>query len=318
MKKLVSIVLALVMVLSLGTVAFAANSTNASLIKTYTVNNGTAPAETFNFKFEAVSYKNGDGEIVNNANIPEIANASVSFDALATTSDKNVAIGVNVDDYNLGVYTYKVTEVVPETKTAGVTYSAEELYLVLTVLRNEDNTKYYVANLHYGNVDGSKTTGFTNQYDSGSLTVEKIIKGNSAKMDKEFTFTIEFTAAAGTEIKSTIATSSTSGDSGTWSEDGLTYTVKLSNNDNITLSNIPAGVTYKVSEDKENYTQSVNGNTNGTMNANGDVTVTFTNTLDNEVDTGVTMDTIPYIVVLAVAALGLVAFVANKRRAAEF
>lgn len=122
--------------------------------KTYQVNNGTAPAETFTFKFEGQSYVNGDGQTVTGATIPAIADATISFDALTETSTKSAELDINANNYNLGVYTYKVTETAGD--TAGVTYDDTELYLVLTILRDENSTKHYVAAMHYETATGEK------------------------------------------------------------------------------------------------------------------------------------------------------------------
>lgn len=325
MRKLISLALALVMILSLSTVAFAEVTDDydefvnkpVALSKTYEVNNGTAPAETFTYKFEGVSYVNGNGETVNDASIPAIADVSIAFDAINTTTTKSVSVSVNPSSYNLGVYTYKVTEVAPTTKTAGVTYSDENLYLVLTILRDEQSNKQYVAALHYANTNGSKEEGFTNEYDAGSLTVTKEITGNMADMSKKFTFTITFAAPQGTAIRSAIASNSAAGN---WSEDKLTYTISLGDGESVTLSNIPAGTFYTVSEDAENYVSDGGVFTDATKTiAAGDTdSVTFTNTLDKGIDTGISMDSMPYVLLLAVATMGLAVLFTKKRMMREF
>ena len=322
MKKLLSMMLTLVLVLGMSTAAFATDYDNyldkkPVVPKTYEVKNGTAPAETFTFKFEGVSYKNGDGNVVENATIPAISNVTTSFDALTATAAKTAEASIDADQYELGVYTYKVTEVVPATKTAGVTYSDEALYLVLSIVRDENSGKHYVAAMHYQDAAGTdKTTGFTNKYDAGSLTVGKKIEGNMADMNKKFAFTITFAAPAGTEIKSTIASNSTAG---TWSDDGLTYTISLGHNETVTLSNIPAGTTYTVSEDAANYTSDngVYSDSTKTISGGDQDTVTFTNTLTNAIDTGIGLDSLPYILLLVVVCAGLVAFVSKKRMMRE-
>ena len=327
MKKLISLALALVLILSLSTVAFAADyddylNVKPVVPKTYKVNNGTAPAETFTFSFAGVSYKNGNGDTVADATIPAIGNVTISFDAISETASKSVAVDIDANDYELGVYTYKVTEVAGS--TAGVTYSGEELYLVLTILRDENSAQHYVAAMHYESATGAdKRTGFTNQYDAGSLAVTKDIKGNMADMEKEFAFTIVFTAPSGETVNSAITVSKPDATTETITFNGATtctYTINLGDDDTVTFTNIPEGVTYTVSEEAENYTSDngVFSDENKSISANDEDTVTFTNTLTNEVDTGITMDSMPYILLLTVACMGLFVFISKKRMMREF
>lgn len=328
MKKIISLILALMLVLCMGVAAFAEDTGDAEtpstpsyeehldkapvVSKKYKVNNGTAPAETFTFSFEGETYKNGDGQIVSGATIPAIGNVTIDFDAINVNLNKTVTASINANDYNLGVYTYKVTEITPTTKTTGVTYSTENLYLVLTILRDEQSGKYYVAAMHYQNATGTdKSTGFTNEYDSGSLTVSKTIAGNMADMNKKFAFTISFTAPEGTEIKSTISSDNTAG---TWN--GLTYTVSLGNGESVTFGNIPAGTTYTVTEDAENYTSDggVFSDATKTISADDTDTVAFTNTLTTEIDMGISTDSLPYIMLLGIVTM-IGAAMLIKRRA---
>lgn len=325
MKKLISLALALVLVLSLSTVAFAADyddklDVKPVVPKTYEVNNGTAPAETFTFSFTGVSYKNGDGEVVADATIPAIDNVTIPFDAISQTASKSVTVDIDANDYELGVYTYKVTEVAGS--TAGVTYSGEELYLVLTILRDESSNQHYVAAMHYQSATGNdKRTGFTNEYDAGSLAVTKEIKGNMADMNKEFAFTIVFTAPANEVVKSAITVSKPDGttENITFAQaNTCTYTINLGDDDTVTFTNIPEGVTYTVSENAENYTSEHTTVADGTIAANDTDADLWTNTLTNEVDTGINMDSMPYILLLAVACMGLIVFISKKRMMREF
>lgn len=326
MKKLISLALALVLVLSLSTVAFAADyddklDVKPVVPKTYEVNNGTAPAETFTFSFTGVSYKNGDGEVVADATIPAIDNVTIPFDAISQTASKSVTVDINANDYELGVYTYKVTEVAGS--TAGVTYSGEELYLVLTILRDESSNQHYVAAMHYQSATGNdKRTGFTNKYDAGSLSVTKDIKGNMADMNKEFAFTIVFTAPTGETVNSAITVTKPDGTTENITfatgKTTYTYTINLGDDDTVNFTNIPEGVTYTVSEEAENYTSDHTTEADGSISVNDKDVDLWTNTLTNEVDTGISMDSMPYILLLAVACMGLFVFISKKRMMREF
>lgn len=320
MKKIAAIVFSAMMMLNMGTAVFAEGTyedvqdKQPTITKTYQVNHGTAPAETFTYNFEGVSYVNGDGNTVAGAKIPEISPVTIAFETISATTTNTVNVPINANDYQLGVYTYKVSEV--SGNTAGVSYSNKNLYLVLTIVRDEQSNKHYVAALHYENAAGSKTDNdLTNNYDSGSLTVTKHIAGNMAEMSKKFTFTISFAAPANTEIKSAI---STVGTSGTWSADGLTYTIDLGNNESVTLDNIPAGVSYTVSEDPQNYTSDKEGNkVQGDIAANDADTASFTNTLNQGIDTGINLDSMPYIMILCLVAVCAVVLFVRKRTSAN-
>jgi len=312
MKKILALALALM--LCLCSVAFAEEQDLTNYLdkpvvveKTYTINNGTSPAEMFTFKFEGVSFVNGDGEEVADATIPAIPNQTISFDALTAESVKDVDYVVDADAYELGVYTYKVTEVVPSTKTSGVNYSEEELYLVLTILRDEDSKQHYVAAMHYQSATGTdKETGFTNEYDAGQLAVTKEIEGNMADMSKKFTFAVIFTPETSTAFNNDVQivtdNATTQRNYTETTENGATkFVFELGDGETATFTNVPAGTTYTVTEDAENYTSDngVFSDSTKTIEANDKDEVTFTNKLDTSVDTGIAMDSAPYMIVLA-------------------
>ncbi len=319
MKKLFSTLLALALVMSTATAAFAQSQApdynfdvQPVINKTYQVNNGTAPAEDFTFSFEGYSYTNGDGNDVE-TEFPEIPDATIHFDSATQTDMESTTLNIDAEDYDLGVYKYLVTETAGN--TAGVTYSSEKFYLVLTIVRDESNGKHFVSAFHYETLEGRKATmtdtGYTNQYDSGSLTVTKHIAGNMADMYKKFAFTVNFYSGDKTWDASSVCISDTQG---TWDASTKTYTCELGNNESVRFSNLPAGVTYTVSEVAQNYTSNaVYSDDTHTISADDEDTVDFTNTLTNDIDTGISMDSLPYILMLAAAGIGMVVFFAKKR-----
>ena len=315
MKKILSIVLALVMILSLSTVVFAAEDTKATFTKEYVVNNGEAPAETFAFEVEFVGFKNNESvetEIEASA-APEVTLGNAAFAAIKEdgTAAVDVEIG-DVTDAALGVYTYEITEVAGN--TAGVIYNDKSIFLVVTVLRDESSENHYVAAVHYEAANGNKTGEITNEYDAGELTVTKEITGNMADMSKEFNFTIVLTAPEGTEFADNQNVCSNEGAEVTKTNDSeWTITVALGDGESINISNIPVGTIYTVAEDAEGYTSTHTTVADGSI-AGGDADEdVWTNELTSEVDTGIALDSMPYIMILAVVAGAFVLTSFKKR-----
>lgn len=330
MKKILSLALALVLVLSMGTVAFAADydeylDKSTSFTKEYVVTNGTAPAETFDFDVEYQSFKNNESETETVSTYPTVTLGDAAFtSALSATDDAAVSVEIsNYADVALGVYTYKITEVVPTTKTAGTTYNSEPVYLVVTILRDEDSANHYVAAIHYETATGEKTGKITNSYNAGQLSVTKQIVGNMADMSKKFEFTVVFTPAEGTAFDTTVqiandAASTNREYNATANEDG-TYTIvfDLGDDETATFTNIPVGTTYTVNENEDGYTKEHTTIADGSITGGDADADVWTNTLTSEIDTGINMDSMPYILLLAVACMGLFVFISKKRMMRE-
>ena len=231
-----------------------------------------------------------------------------------------------VDDFpSVGIYTYTIQP--QEGTTAGVAYYTEDIRLVITVIEAADGQRR-IAAIHTesgqpGDTEKSNDIEYT--YSAGSLDVKKVVTGNLGDRDKEFNVTVTFTAPAGKEMKSVI--SYTDGTAKTietsaWTEkDGskqAEVTIALKHDETVTFTNIPYDVTYTVTEadytsegyDEENIVYSDDANKK--IDSATD-TVTITNNKGTGVDTGVVLDSLPYILLIAVALVGVVAFTAKKR-----
>lgn len=335
MKKLLSLALALIMVLTLSVAVAAedpADMTQVTIDVTYTATNTgtTSPAEDFSFTIAKTSVSDAAAGVTTE-NMPDVTVGGVSFTkgeaSQGGTMVKPVTITLPpVDDFpSVGIYTYTIQP--QEGTTAGVAYYTEDIRLVITVIEAADGQRR-IAAIHTesgqpGDTEKSNDIEYT--YSAGSLDVKKVVTGNLGDRDKEFNVTVTFTAPAGKEMKSVI--SYTDGTAKTietsaWTEkDGskqAEVTIALKHDETVTFTNIPYDVTYTVTEadytsegyDEENIVYSDDANKK--IDSATD-TVTITNNKGTGVDTGVVLDSLPYVLLIAVAVVGVVAFTAKKR-----
>lgn len=159
---------------------------------------------------------------------------------------------------------------------------------------------------------------------SANLTVTKTVTGKLGDTNKAFTFTITKADGTAVNIASTnIEISDADSTKVEWKDNGQ-FTLK--DRASITFKNLPSGE-YKIVEDDyigEKYETSWQIGTDGKVyEKNRTATVTigtteqtvhFTNHRTLEPDLGVLLDTLPYIVILAVVAGGVALLMLRKRR----
>ena len=339
MKKLFALLLTLALVLSFGITAMAAEpvmtskaTTYEALIKTYNVVGGNDatlyPAETLTF-----------------TSTPAVSNpdpTNLTVNDLEVTGNTKQKLVINVPAYSkVGVYHYTITENAGNTQGVTYTNGAVELSVLVEYDYNDTDGDGYglkatigVTNTAGEGEEAVKHNTFTNTYSLGSLTVSKEVAGNLASQTQEFDIDVTFTSDK--PVLSTI----TCGDgqtitSANWTLADSVYTakvtVKLAHGDNVTISDIPAGVTYTVVEQAKHEAADPNGSnpetgytvtyadekSAGTITADTVDTVKVVNTKGTTVNTGVVLDSLPYILLIAVAVVGVVLFTARKRRNRE-
>lgn len=195
-----------------------------------------------------------------------------------------------------------------------------------TVLKNHGNDRVVNFYAHY-----RKATS--------DVTITKEVKGLLGDTTKDFDFRVSITPSS-VDCSGVTATRNNEQSA---VNDWRSFTLK--HGEYVTLNNVPIGATITVTEvaPGEHYTVSATGQ-NGTQNGGGEVTFTYkvtaantitpvdadgnpvagttvpnnniivTNTCDLRPDNGVLLDTLPYIVILAVVAGGVALLMLRKRR----
>ena len=318
MKKFVAILLTLMLVLGItAAVAEPVTTDNPytdmptiTLTKTYNLTNaGTiSPAETF--AFSALTCTDvadaGVGVTTANAPVPTIGNVTYA-QGEAGSANMTKTITITLPTYTaVGKYTYTFSEV--DGKTAGVTYRPDAIKLVVTVI--EQNGKVRVAAVHTEK-EGEKSGNFENTYSAGTLKVTKTVTGNLGDKDKEFDFTVTFTKPEGKN----------------WDMDGIVlpigatkvsdgkYSFKLKHGATAEFKNLPYGVSYVVEEadySSEGYTITEKAGDNSSINA-PETTAAFTNSKTGSFDTGVTTESLPYVVLMGFVVLAGAALLLKRK-----
>lgn len=328
MKKLISIMLALVFVFSMATVAFAeegdgttyTDASTVTITKVYKLANAgtTSPAETF--MVEQVGNGNvTDGDATSAPALGTITGA-VYTQGAATTEGATAYITINLPKYDkVGVYEYTLKETAGT--TAGVTYWSNDIKLVVTVIQQDGQVR--VAAVHTESAGSQKSGSIENTYSAGSLAITKNVTGNLGDTSKYFKVTVTLTGETGKVYADSYSVSATSYTSNPTSiVIGKETDFYLKDSETITISNLPYGVTYTVEEADYQTTDkydapSYNFSDEDKKIDSASDTVTITNNKTTNVDTGISLDSVPFILILAVCAGAAILFV-TKRRSVEF
>ena len=342
-KKLGAFVLAGTMLLSMGTTVFAAGESTApdvnhngtvQITKEFEMADGLkTPAATF--KFTATSETTG-------APTATIANVSFTEEQTGTLiGEKYVLEGTTAISFqgtwpHVGEYVYTVTE--KQESMPNVTYDDSIYTLRVYVINGTNGLEVEKITAQGANGKTDKIL-FTNTYakNDATLTIEKHTTGKYADKTQEFNFEITFT-------KSPMSDQTTfTGKIGSGSVEctaGTKKTFTLADGEQLVFHNLPVGTTYMVKELAatdgytpkvtvvENKTTTVTNKTvqetealdtlkeNGKNNLVGENEnkVTFTNTYKDVAVTGIVMNNLPFILLVAVAIVAFVSLAVIKRR----
>lgn len=342
-KKLGAFVLAGTMLLSMGTTAFAAEETTTPnvnqngqvpITKEFEMADGLkTPAATF--KFTATSTTEG---------APTATIADVSFtegQAGTLKGEKYVLEGKTAISFtgtwpHAGEYVYTVAET--QESMPNVTYDTSSYTLRVYVINGTNGLEVEKITAEGAKGKTDKIL-FTNTYakNNATLTIEKNTTGTYADKTRKFDFEITFT-------KSPMSDQTTfTGTIGAQSVEytaGQTKTFKLADGEKLVFNNLPVGTTYMVKELAatdgytpkvtviENQTTTVTNKTvqetealdtlkenrKNNLVGENENKVTFTNTYKDVAVTGIVMNNLPFILLVAVAIVAFVSLAVIKRR----
>ncbi len=316
------------------------------LAKLYKIANPNTqnPAETFTFKIENAGMT--DTQYTEQPSFENDTYTIYFEDGEAEVEGDTNSTPITLPEYeHVGIFTYKITEV--DNHVAGVTYDENALYLKVTVIEQDGEIR--VASLRYADAEsGAKDESFKNTYSAGDLAINKQVTGNLGEKDRDFTVKVTFTKPQDKYVESIIYSVSDAGGSdkdninlywpvitetddegnvtGRTQADTYTATINLKHNETVTFKNLPYEVTYTVVENDytvDGYAAAVYTGTDVEENVvNGKVdsaseSVVITNTKGAEVDTGISVDSIPYIAMHGVVAVGGAGFLVSKKRRSE-
>ena len=313
-------------------------TTTPSIKKTYTLTGGTlVPTETLEFevKPEKETYPT----------ITVGAAADNKLNVSGTTTEYTIPVNVPAaGEYPAaGRYHYTVAEKEPTAKSQGAGYDTTQYNVDVYVYyapKAEGSTELvltqYVAiytgtEQTSGKID-TKNDEIENTYDVGGLKVTKTISGNLSDPTKVFTIVI--TLESENKVNSAITIEGNATASVTaigWTENTITATLK--GGESVTITGIPKDVTYTIEEkgdvtklaDNEATTQLNNANDATAYYVQGEVATakpitenkteeeTITNTKGIEVPTGISVDFVPYVLIIALVGITLVAMKARKK-----
>lgn len=325
-KKLFAVAIALCMMLCLSVTAFAedggktyTDTETVTIKKVYKLTNDKtiSPSETFNLT--EVSSRVVDGEATEVPKLVKIEGATFTAGE-ATIEGATENITITLPQYaKVGVYEYTLREV--DGKTAGVAYYGDDIKLKVTVI-NDEKGNLRIAGVHTENETNNKVEdgkdkkdSFPNTYSAGDLSISKTVDGNLGDKDMYFDFEVTLTGEDGKNYGESYVVSGGSDGSGNVSsvKVGETAELKLKHGDTVTIKNLPYGVTYTVTETAvDKYETEKTGDT-GTINA-ATQTAKFTNTKNGNIDAGVMLDSLPYVLVLMAVLGGAVVMFTRKRR----
>lgn len=236
----------------------------------------------------------------------------VSKELIETGKTKVVADLGKLTFKEPGVYQFSIHRFFTTSKDLErdtVYYLTDNEYDYLTVYVSDNNGKLEISSYILG--DNVKTFEYYGKLATDKLTIQKIVKGNQGSVFQKFNVTIKVKNAIPNFIYNLR-------DGYTLTTDAKGYgraTIPLSHRDTITLTDLPIGSSYEVSEDYQDYQQSVSGKQSWLFRyPYQDIHVVFTNKKDGLIPTGIILNNGSTLLLIG---SGIVILISAKKHSGE-
>lgn len=308
---------------------------SAQITKKFELAEGiTIPTVTFHFDITKVT------EDAPDATIDQVSYSEI--DDKGTLENGKYVISKNAQISfgqftNTGVYEYMINE--RQESFGGVTY-ADNKYTLRVYVANKTDGGFYIQTITAESEEGKEENIlFTNTYKKDAkLEITKNVTGDMADKKKDFEFEIKF-VRSGTEDSSVTSYTGKIGEEDVICEIGQAARFKLHDGQSLVFDHIPAGTRYTVTEieQEDGYTPSVkvvengteikdvtgtdgtdltsvkDGETNNLIGENEN-NVVFTNAYKDVPRTGMIIERLPFILMIAVAFAGIVTLTFGRRK----
>ncbi|WP_072500700.1 DUF7601 domain-containing protein [Olsenella phocaeensis] len=317
---------------------------NVSITKVLKTNEGSHVKAKFTFKVEGVTVDTGNGGSSESTDglIPTIGD--ITLEATGDGADKSQAQAVTLPTYtHAGVYAYLISENATKAEditntdgASGTMVDSTDKYLMRVYVENGNSgvavksvtfeknpttsavgTKVSQGNVKFENTFTEKTTPDTpGQPSKNAVKVTKNVTGGSGDHNKDWNFTVKFTAPTNVPAGWSVGQITASGVGGIQNADG-TVTFKLKHGQTVTFDNVVIGTKYSVEEseaNKDGYTTTgvfAEAKAVADDAANG---VTVTNNKESVTPTGIVLNNLPFVLMGGVAVAGVVLYGAAKRK----
>ena len=308
---------------------------SAQITKEFELAEGiTIPTVTFQFNITKVTQDAPDATITQVSYDDTDNKGTLENGKYVISKDAQITFG---EFTHTGVYEYKVKE--KQESFSGVTY-ADNKYTLRVYVANKKDGGFYIQTITAESEEGKEENIlFTNTYKKDAkLEITKKVTGDMADKTKDFEFKIIF-VRSGTEDNNVTSYRGKIGGEDVTCQIGQETTFKLHDGESLVFDKIPAGTRYIVTEveQEDGYTPSVKVVENGaeTKDVTGtdgtDLTsvnntetnnligenennVVFTNAYKDVPRTGMIINNLPFICMIAAAFAGIVTLTFGRRK----